>query len=608
MKITCYPVFKLFFIWMIRLCLSGSLVCCLSFRGFCGKITKEDSLYSALVQTEKKEEKARIYLSLAELVRTRSADTALQLLDEGQKMLRATASLSLLGEIFEMRGDIARSRNDFNEARRLYKIAVFCYEKKEDKKKQVKLLNFIGSFYAQTGNVSEAFKNYLKARELAEEVGDVDMLARINNNLGRIFIASQRFSSGIDYYKKALSYFQLKADSFRMATVLMNLANAYNHISKPDSSKVCSNQAIAIFQSIKKKYYLGSSYQSYAFSLISDKKYPEALGYLSKAMSIAKEPGSGNELIESKLLLSDVFVFTGVTHFLMGNYVPARKMLLLGYHLSDSLGVLERVNEAEEYLAKTYEQMQQIDSSFYYFKLFKQTSDTLNQTQSINIVKLAEVQMEYEKDVKENKIQLAYAKEIQRRNLIIFIGAAVILFALIFILLLRLRIENQKKKHIQFEKRQAELEKEAAGLKLEAQNKELASKVMHSTTINEMVLRIAEKLQKMDTEEDSANGRIKNEIIKELLSSTNKEDSWKEFEIRFQNVHTEFYNHLREKFPDLTTNEIRLSAFLRLNMTTKEISALTHQSERAIVLSRHRLRQKLGLQTSDNLNSFLFQF
>jgi tetratricopeptide (TPR) repeat protein len=582
--------------------------CCLTLHGLCLNPSAEDSLHKALIRTTDIEGKVRIYISLAKLFKTDSPDSCLLFLDEAQKLFRNINSLYYLGEVNEIRGDVARTRNDFDEAVRYYKVAIYCYAKKGDKKQQVKLLNFIGGAYAQTGNLSEAFRNYLKAREFAGEIEDLDMQARINNNLGRIFVASEQYSTGIEYYEKALAVFQANADSFKMATVLMNLGAAFNHIQETDSSRTCSNKAISIFKAIKKKYYLGSSYQIYAFSLITEKKYPEALSYLEKTLKIAEEPGTGNELIESKLLLSDVLVFSGITHYLLGDFLLAGRYLRQGYHLSDSLEVMERSKEALEYLSLAYEKMGRTDSSYYFFKLFKKTTDSLNKIQSINIMKLAEVQMEYEKDVKENKMQLAYAKGIQNRNLAIFIGAAAILLSLIIILLMRLRLENQKKKQIRIEKRQAELEKEAADLKVESQNKELATKVMHSTMVNEMVLRIAENLRKMEIPEDSPNGKIKNELVRELLNSTSKEDNWKEFEIRFQNVHTDFYKHLRDKYPDLTTNEIRLSALLRLNMTTKEISALTHQSERAIVLSRHRLRHKFGLQTSDNLVVFLSQF
>ena len=72
-------------------------------------------------------------------------------------------------------------------------------------------------------------------------------------------------------------------------------------------------------------------------------------------------------------------------------------------------------------------------------------------------------------------------------------------------------------------------------------------------------------------------------------------------------VHEDFYDALNKKFPDLTPNEKRLCAFLRLNMTTKEISAITHQSVQSINMARFRLRKKMNMEHDDNLISFLGQ-
>jgi len=72
-------------------------------------------------------------------------------------------------------------------------------------------------------------------------------------------------------------------------------------------------------------------------------------------------------------------------------------------------------------------------------------------------------------------------------------------------------------------------------------------------------------------------------------------------------VHNKFYNTLNSKFPDLTPNELKLCAFLRLNMSTKEIAAITYQSYNSLSTARYRLRKKLGLDEHTNLITYLNQ-
>ena len=89
-------------------------------------------------------------------------------------------------------------------------------------------------------------------------------------------------------------------------------------------------------------------------------------------------------------------------------------------------------------------------------------------------------------------------------------------------------------------------------------------------------------------------------------ASDRKAKAWEEFEYRFQQLHSGFYDRLNQRFPGLTINERRLSAFLKLDMTTKEISDITGQSIRAVHMGRIRLRNKLGLtHTEKELFDFL---
>ena len=121
---------------------------------------------------------------------------------------------------------------------------------------------------------------------------------------------------------------------------------------------------------------------------------------------------------------------------------------------------------------------------------------------------------------------------------------------------------------------------------------------------NEFIMSISEKIKKAKLQEKPGNTRHFDEIITELEANS-ESISWDEFEMRFQQVHVDYYKILNEKFPDLTPNELRLCAFLRLNMTTKEIASITYQSLKSIDIARYRLRKKLGMEKDENLVSFL---
>ena len=94
-------------------------------------------------------------------------------------------------------------------------------------------------------------------------------------------------------------------------------------------------------------------------------------------------------------------------------------------------------------------------------------------------------------------------------------------------------------------------------------------------------------------------------MIRKLSLSVN-ENAWNEFELRFERVHTGFFKTLNEKFPNLSPNEKRLCAYLKLNMSSKEIANLTHTTVGSVEQARFRLRKKLGLHSSDtDLSAFI---
>jgi tetratricopeptide (TPR) repeat protein len=462
--------------------------------------------------------------------------------------------------------------------------------------------------YAQNDNISEAFRYYLKAREDAEELKDTDMLVRINNNLGRIYVASKNYKTGIDYYKKAQAVFEKKIDSFKKATVYMNLGSAYMHIGKVDSSRGYLEKAIAIFRAINNKPYLGTCLGLYSYSLLQEQRYTEVLNYLNQGLTIAENHGSGQNIIDSKFMLSDILFLMGLTYYDMGNYKLSKKYLFSCYHLSDSIGLLERIGDVAEYLSSSYEKTGQLDSSIYFYKLFKLKSDSLMTIQSINVVKLAEAQIGYEKEIKEKKMQLTYNTALRKRNLIIFIGIGAILITLVLILILRLRIENQKKKHEEIEKKHAILEKHAADLKLESQNKELTLNVMNLIRKNELMLELSNRLiQIRDATTDERTGSEVLQLINTMEKSTDR-NVWEEFELRFKQVHSNYYERLLGQFPDLTPNELKLCALLKLNLTTKDICELSGQRPATLDVARYRLRKKLGISNSQiSLVTFLSQ-
>lgn len=173
-------------------------------------------------------------------------------------------------------------------------------------------------------------------------------------------------------------------------------------------------------------------------------------------------------------------------------------------------------------------------------------------------------------------------------------------------------IERQRARHKaeieQQEKKIMELEKEQLEADLRFKSKELSGVVMTNIAHQEFLNSLKEELQ-----QQKLSGQYTRKNLDKLLSMINQnmvsdEENWNMFQSNFDRIHENFFRNLKEKFPDLTSGDLRLCALLRLNLPTKEIAKLMNISVRGVDAARYRLRKKLGLPPESSLTDFMIAF
>ena len=135
---------------------------------------------------------------------------------------------------------------------------------------------------------------------------------------------------------------------------------------------------------------------------------------------------------------------------------------------------------------------------------------------------------------------------------------------------------------------------------------ELTESSLHLIKSNKFNIDITKKLHELKVLIQQK-PEVSENLLKTIISDLNsriQEDSWHRFNLSFTNVHKDFTKNLVDQFPDLTGMELKLCAFIRLGMNNKDIAALLNQNPDSIKVSRSRLRKKLGLDQSQNLESF----
>jgi tetratricopeptide (TPR) repeat protein len=180
----------------------------------------------------------------------------------------------------------------------------------------------------------------------------------------------------------------------------------------------------------------------------------------------------------------------------------------------------------------------------------------------------------------------------QRQQYIIIIAILVIVFVAVIVFFL---IKDKRQKEALLQQ------------KLDLRNREITSKTMGQMQTNEVLTEVIEKLTHLENN-PKANGNNLPMIIRELKGMID-DGSKKDFDYYFVQVHPDFYTHLKQDFPDLTINELRLCALVKANLNIKEIANLNNVSIDSVKSSRKRLRKSLGISDPNvDLGEFLSKY
>ncbi|MCG2792333.1 MAG: tetratricopeptide repeat protein, partial [Weeksellaceae bacterium] len=416
----------------------------------------------------------------------------------------------------------------------------------------------------RSSDLEEALQNILKMQN-PDSQGAINFKQKIFNNIAAIKIQQKEFDKALEYYQNSLKVNAKIGDK--------NIESSLNN-------------NIGICYMEKKEYELA--------------KY-----YLEKSLDIRR---STNDWMGVAQCYNNI----GKNNALMGNFALAKENLLKALEIENKLGNKESKLVSLQSLTQLYKEIGDYKNAFQSLEDAEVVKDSLYNIESAKKIAQLELQHKIDKQKKVFNLELKRreTEEQKRRLIYLVIAITLVLVSVILGLLVylqRTKINNTKlqRDKLELEHLNISLEKQKLTEELDFKNRELTTNVMYLLKKNELINGIAEKLIQSKNDFKSENRKVIQEIITQLKSS-NDEKIWSEFETHFTKVHSDFYHKLNEKFPNLSTNEKKLCAFLRLNLSTKDISTITYQSVNSITVARSRLRKKLNIQGEDtNLINFL---
>lgn len=510
-----------------------------------------DSLQIKLNNAKADTTKIKVLLELSEVYSFSEFLKSLQLAKDALDI-----STHIGNKIYIVRSNIVIGNNllflgKYGEALNHYLLSLKIAKENKFEYEQIIALSHVGIVQDRISKYDEALKYYFdalniynKRNEQGKPITELKNIQSLYNNIGNIYSTKKDFQTAEKYYLKGLALAEQKDDNVNIGVICNNLG------------KMNTEQ----------------------------KNYPRAFGYLNKSLEARQKINDKSGIAKSYLFLSSYYQATGKFKEAL-DY--AEKALALGNEIKEEL----TIKNATMLMYEGYRKLGNSDKALLYFELYKQASDSLINEGKIEEITRLQVQYEYDNLQKEREAK----QKIVRYTYIIIVSTLVLGLVILGLLFVLARSRNKRTK----------LEKEKLEKDMIIKNKELTTNVLYLLQKNELIINITSRLLKLKDKLKEENVEPVQRIIHDLQALTDKE-VWKEFEVRFQDVHEEFYQKLKEQFPDLSPAEIKLAAFLRLNMTTKEIASITGQSINSLEVARYRLRKKLEITSQEvNLVNFL---
>lgn len=562
-----------------------------------------DSLLTVLSITGQDTTKINTLMSLSRVYEKINPDSAYLFSSQALEIAEKADLPAFEAEALVAKGQIEVTRDSIFQAKVFFLEAINKFQLTENEPVQIDLYLKLGSLSAYQNDEIQALTYFQKALEIAEKYNRKRDIEKTLNNLGSVYKNLKKYDLALDCFNKALviaNELDLKNDVFY---IYGNLGILNANIGDKQLAKSYFVKTLELSLEMNDKIIEAFARVSLGDFNLDVRNYPKALEFFSQALDMSEIINSRYQGPKS-IFFANVYKGLGSAYFYLGNFNPAIEYLKKGFEKAEETGQLSIVAECANLLSQAYEKRNQPAEALKYSRIFKTASDSTMNEDLVRRVTEMDMQNKFDKLTVEREYQQALRDAATKRNNIFYlmvIGGSVlglVIFLLLFLL------QKSKINREALARKNLELEKENLENDLAYKNKELTTNVLFLLKKNELIHNVSDKLKKVRMNFKVENRKVVEDVISELEAAS-KGDTWKEFELRFKEVHNDFYKKLNQLYPDLTPGELKLCAFLRLNMSSKDIAAITFLSINGINIARHRLRKKLNIEQDENLITFL---
>lgn len=493
---------------------------------------------------------------------------------------------------------IALKKGDFEEAIKLRNRTSKQFLKNNDFLSYGVNIGNKALIYTDKGDYETALSESLKALKILDTINrETYRRADLYAQIGNIEIQRNNNENAIAYYSRALKTYTSLNDNVYMCNTYMNIGAAYINLEDYDNAK----QNLFKSLEIAKSYHIidgeSKALNNLAEVFTIEKRYDQAINYLNQSLELIKNEDNSVNYISLLIQLAK-------TRSQKNEFTIAINIIDLAIKKADSIGAYFMLKKGYYVRSLIYENERQYQNALSDFKQFQKISDSID---NVEISKrIEELKTIYETEKKEAEIALQ-EQEIKTLNgeakntklTKTLYGIGMLSFIAVAGLIFFSFKQRIKKNKIEREKQEAIYKQEIAFKK-----KELASQTLHLVQKSTFIQELKENLEKIKKSPELFKVEFRRIVM--LLKKESAEDKdWEVFKSYFSEVHNNFDNKLKHIAKDVSEKEIRLASFLRMNLSTKEIASMLNVLPDSVLKSKYRLKKKLNLAKTEDLNTFL---
>lgn len=473
-----------------------------------------------------------------------------------------------------------KTRN-FDGGEKKYLGAIEAFESVDSLESVADVYSSLGVIQGMQGNYAEALSWFNQAYELKIDLG-LEMVTDVElSNIALVYMRLGNFEKAIELGWKAINL----RDDDNDAGPYLNLGGTYNIMGQPDSALYFYGIGYAIAQKEK-----AIESEANALSNISNVYYQKgehtrSIEHIMKALKIRGDNNPNNFALYTEL---------GKNYRKLGQLDSAAHYLQKGLALSQKFKNKNWSKESSTFLGYLFADLEKHDSAFHYLTIALAYKDSLNNDRIQQMFSNERVRLETldgENEIEHLKKERELKSSRNQTIAVAVAGAALIIF--LTFLNYRSRLLLKQRALVQ--------EKDILTDKLQEQKAQLSA---HTLSMIHRKNGLEEIESQLENLEGSGKQKVKNII------NVNKalEKDWDNFQTYFSQVHGSFFDQLKKDHPDLTQNEVRLTALIKMDLANKEIASLLNIEAKSVKMARYRLKKKLSLSEDETLNVYLQKF